>query len=119
MNKFFAANESLVASELWDLLSGQQNTMEEILEIINTISTTAFLEKFQFLTDNANRITPEYRNQLTEWNLHSELELINSNTAIIQNIATNKTLTRIYNNSSFDGKGNYNWDRHTELLKLF
>jgi len=32
--KFFAFDEVLLAAELWDHLSGQQNTMEEIFEII-------------------------------------------------------------------------------------
>jgi hypothetical protein len=32
--KFFAHEEVLVASELWDFLSGKKNTMEEILEVI-------------------------------------------------------------------------------------
>ena len=119
MNKYFATNESLVANELWDLLSGQQNTMEEILAIINTISTTSFLEKFQFLSDGANRTKPEYLAQLKEWHLYSEIELINNNTAIIQSIGNNRALTRIYNKNSLDGKGNYSWDRYNELRQLF
>jgi len=118
MNKYFAPSETLIANELWDLLSGQQNTMEEILDIINSISTTEFLIKFQFLSDNANRNNPLYITQLTEWNLSSEIELINSNAAIIQAIGTNKNLTRIYNKTAFDGKGNYNRDRYTELKQL-
>lgn len=32
--KFFAQNEILIASEFWDFLSGGQNTMEEILNVI-------------------------------------------------------------------------------------
>lgn len=119
MNKYFATNESLVANELWDFLSGQPNTMEEILAIINTVSTTSFLEKFQFLCNAANRTRPEYLPQLTAWHLYSEVELINNNTKIIQEIGNNKALTRIYNKNSFDGKGNYNWDRYNELRRLF
>ena len=118
MNKYFATNESLVANELWDLLSGQQNTMEEILNIINTISTTSFLEKFQFLSDSANRTKPEYLTQLNEWYLLSEVELINNNATIVHNIGNNKILTRIYNKNSLDGKGNYSWDRYNELRQL-
>ncbi|MDN5349929.1 MAG: hypothetical protein PWQ54_1325 [Bacteroidales bacterium] len=119
MNKYFDMNESLVANELWDLLSGQQNTMGEILTIINTVSTTSFLEKFQFLSNGANRIKPAYLTQLTEWHLYSEIELINNNTTIIQKIANNKALTRIYNKNSIDSKGNYSWERYNELRKLF
>jgi len=40
MNKYFDYDEILIANELWDFLSDQPNTMEQILEIINTISTT-------------------------------------------------------------------------------
>jgi hypothetical protein len=119
MNKYFASNESLVANELWDFLSGQQNTMEEILEIINSISTTSFLDKFQLLSDNENRNKPEYIEQLTEWNLISEIELILNNATIIQNICADKNLTRVYNKTAFDGKGNYNRDRFNELRKCF
>ena len=118
MTKYFDPNETLVASELWNMLSGQPNTMEEILEIINTISTTSFLNKFQLLTDNTKRLTPEYRNQLIEWNLFSELELIDNNTTIVQNIGTNTALTRIYNKIAFDKKGNYNTDRYVTLKQL-
>lgn len=119
MNKYFATDESLVANELWDLLSGQQNTMDEILDIINAVSTTKFLEKFKFLSDGTNRIKPDYITQLKEWHLYSEIELINNNATIIQKIANNKTLTRIYNKNSFDSKGNYSWDRYNELRLLF
>ena len=32
--KFFAQDEVLIASEFWDFLSGSENTMEEILDVI-------------------------------------------------------------------------------------
>ena len=115
MNKYFDPRETLVANELWDRLSGQPNTMEELLEIINTISTTSFTEKFKLLTDNSQRTTSKYRAQLAEWNLFSEIELINNNTTIIQRIDNNRTLTRIYNKTIFDSEGNYNIDRYNAL----
>lgn len=118
MTKYFDPNETLVASELWNMLSGQTNTMEEILEIINTISTTSFLNKFQLLTDNTKRLSPEYRNQLNEWNLFSELELIDNNNSLVHKIGTDTTLTRIYNKIAFDKKGNYNTDRYSTLKQL-
>lgn len=38
--KFFSHDEVLIGGELWDHLSGQPNTMEEILEIIRkTVET--------------------------------------------------------------------------------
>lgn len=118
MNKYFDSSESLVANELWDLLSGQQNTMEEILAIINTISTTSFLEKFQFLSDGANRTKPEYLAQLTEWHLYSEIELIANNTDIIKKINNNTSLIKTYNKHSLDNKGNYNFERYYTLKEL-
>lgn len=118
LTKFFAEEEILVASELWDFLSGQANTMKDILEIINTISTTDFLYKFQLLSDNSRRLTPEYKAQLNEWNLFSEIELINNNSIIVTNIGTDKILTRIYNKTAFDNKGNYNTDRFVTLREL-
>lgn len=118
MTKYFASNETLVASELWDMLSGQQNTMEEILQIINTISTTSFLRKFHLLTDNSKRLSNEYRNQLIEWNLHSELALVENNNTLLQRIDADKALTRIYNKIAFDKKGNYNLERYTTLKEL-
>jgi hypothetical protein len=119
MNKYFAPNESLIANELWDLLSGQKNTMEAILNIINTISTTSFLEKFQFLCDNSNRNKPEYLTQLIEWNLISEMELLDNHAVIIESIGHRKNLIRVYNKTAFDNKGNYNRDRYNELRQLF
>lgn len=118
MTKFFASNETLVASELWNKLSGQENTMEEILEIINTISTTEFLNKFKLLSDNSKRQTPEFKWQLTEWNIFSEIELIEKNDEIIKIIGKDRVLNRIYNRTSFDNKGNYNFDRYHALKYL-
>jgi hypothetical protein len=118
MNKYFDHAETLVASELWNLLSGQENTMEEVLEIINKISTTVFLEKFQLLTDNSKRNTAEYLAQLQEWNLFSEIELIENDDVIRQTIARDNILLRTYNKLAFDTKGNYSWDRYNALKDL-
>lgn len=118
MNKFFAQEESLVANGLWDFLSGQKNTMEEILKIINTISTTSFLTRFQLLKDNSRRNLPEYSAQLLEWNLFSEYELICKNDIIKEKILNNKNLTREYNKRAFDDNGNYISDRYTKLKEL-
>ena len=118
LTKYFDSNEVLIANELWDMLSGQENTMEAILYIINSISTTDFLTKFQLLTDNTKRLTPEYRNQLSEWNLFSEIELIDNNNTIIQKIGTNNALTKKYNKMAFNSKGNYCTDRYATLKEL-
>lgn len=118
MNKFFAPNETLVANELWDFLSGQENTMEEILEIINIISTTAFIDKFKLLVDESQKDTQEYLDLLVEWNLHSEIELNTNRTIILENIEGNAPLTRIFNKKSFDVKGSFNWDKYFALKNV-
>jgi hypothetical protein len=116
MTKFFAYNETLVASELWNFLSGEENTMETILELINTIATTDFLSKFKLLQNNSKRDSQEYKKQLLEWNLFSELFLIDNNNAINQNLSQGSI--KIYNKMLFDSKGNYNWDRYNVLKNL-
>lgn len=118
MTKYFAFDETLVASELWDILSGQSHTMEEILEIINTIATHEFISKYQLLTDTSKRLTPEYCSLLSEWFLTSELKLIEYDAVIQSKVVGNKDLTRIYNKMSFDSKGNYDRERYNELMKI-
>lgn len=118
MSKYFDPDETLIANELWNFLSGQSHTMEDILEIINTISTTEFLHKFQYLNENDNRLEPEYLEALNAWHLYSEKELVENSPLIRQKINGDKKLERIYNKTAFDNKGNYNFERYNELKKL-
>jgi len=76
MKKYFASKETLVACELWDFLSGHENTMVQILEIINNIATPEFLTKYNFLNITENRFEPSYVQILEKWLLFSEKELI-------------------------------------------
>lgn len=115
--KYCAIDEFLIASELWDFLSGTSNTMETIIEIINTIATPDFQTKIDLLKDKSNRTTVEYMSQLTEWYLVSEKELIINDVAI-QKLLTDTRIERIYNKITFDKKGEYNWDRYNTLKKL-
>jgi len=117
MNKYFDSEETLIASELWNFLSGKENTMEDILSIINTISTPVFLDKYKLLTDNLKRNTPEYFTLLQDWNLFSEKRLLENNDLIQQKLTTNN-LIRKYNKSAFNSKGNYDWDRYNTLKEL-
>jgi len=116
--KFFAPNETLIAGELWNLLSGEQNTMEQILEIINTISTTEFLEKYQFLNDATNRNNGRYAVILQEWNLYSELKLIDNDEIIKEQIGSDGRLNRLYNQKPFANDGIYNINRDNTLSAL-
>jgi len=117
MDKFFDHNETLVASELWDFLSGSPNTMEAILEIINTIATPDFLSKYHLLQDNSSRTNPEYLSQLIEWNLISEKELVENDVLLCSKLTTT-ALKRNYNKIVFDKDGKYNWERYRTLKEL-
>lgn len=118
MTKYFDPDETLIASELWDTLSVDENTMEQILEIINAISTTEFLSKYQYLNENNNRCNERYREILSEWYLISELKLIEQDKLLGLNIKRNRSLNRLYNRKAFNNKGSYNMDRFVELIKL-
>lgn len=118
MNKYFDPNETLIASELWNLLSGTENTMEEILEIINSIATPSFLEEFQFIADKSNNSEPDYCEKLLHWNLYSEIELVENKLVIENHIQNNKKLTRIFNNNPFNDKGEYDFNRYLLLKNL-
>ena len=119
MTKYFDEDETLVASELWDFLSGETQTMEQILEIINSIATVNFMDKYKYLINNENRIKQEYKDILTGWFLFSELELIENDEIIRERINGDIKLKRIYNKQAFENsnnrKGAYRFDRYTEL----
>jgi len=70
-NKFFSPDEVLVGDELWDRLSGDKNTMQQILDIINKIATPHFINNYNFLKNSINRATYQqrYESLLKEWNL--------------------------------------------------
>ena len=122
MTKFFDKNETLIASELWDFLSGESHTMKQILEIINNISTVDFMDKYKYLLNNENRLKKDYKEILTKWHLFSELELIQNDTTIREKIKNDKRLKRIYNKQMFahssSKKGVYRYDRYIELKPL-
>jgi hypothetical protein len=116
MNKFFAAAEVLLASELWDFLSGELSTMEQLLQIINAIATTEFLTKYDFLNDYQNkRYDIElYKQRLSEWNLYSELKLAANEATIKKKIGADKKLNRIFNQLMLKD-GEYNFERYNVL----
>lgn len=127
MDKYFAHNEVLLADELWNLLSGDTNTMQQILTIINGIATPEFETKLNFLRDNTNRINHlvEYQEILAEWNLFSELFILNNDSTIRSRIVNYRGLQSKYNNSMFKTSGTgdnqkikYNRDRAIVLNAL-
>lgn len=118
-DKYFTSDEVLLASELWDFLSGGKNTMEYILNIINKIATKNFMEKFKYLDDNTNRKnnTKIYMTLLNDWFLFSEIELFNNDSEITKNLHKETRARRIYNQSIFKN-GEYNFERYNFLMSL-
>lgn len=117
MTKFFDPSETLVARELWDYLSGEDNTMEKIIEIINKISKPDFMEKFNFINSPENRSDEKYLEILGEWFLYSEVDLVKNDLKIKKLIQDNQILQRVYNQQVFK-KDEYNWGRLDSLAKL-
>ncbi len=117
MTKFFDPAETLIASELWDKLSEESETMEQILTIINTISTPDFMEIFQFLQNNTNRNNPRYLQILEEWFLFSEIELLQKDSHIKDLIRDDKKLQKMYHQQMFRGD-ECNWQKMNELVKV-
>jgi len=119
--KYFDPAETLLASELWDFLSGEEGTMELILEIINNIATPNFLEIYHYIMERKIK-SPEYIDILTDWNLISEATLVMNDEAIRKEL-TSATNIRMYNNSVFiesssNDSTDYNWRRYNHLLGL-
>ena len=115
MTKFFDPDETLVAKELWNFLSGENNTMEKIIEIINKISTPKFMEKFNLINSPENRDDKKYLSILKEWFLFTETKLVEKNLQIKESMENNQRLQRIYNQQIFI-KEEYNWER-VKILK--
>jgi hypothetical protein len=115
MNKYFNPNEVLLAAELWDHLSGESSTMEELLNIINSIATPSFLENYSYLSENTNRNNVEYRDLLRIWYLESEIEILEHEGDILARMSTNSRIQKIYNQPIFKSNYCYNRDRYTFL----
>jgi hypothetical protein len=115
--KYFDKDEILLADELWDFLSGSQNTMKELIGIINAIATIDFTNNYDFLNNKDNRCLDKFQEILENWNLFSELKLIENNELIMLKIKGDRNLTRIYNQKILLS-GKYNWHRYYTLSQL-
>jgi len=102
-DKYFAESEFLLAAELWDYLSGTKQTMETILEIINSIATVDFIENFDFLQqkENATDKKSEYINLLSKWFLLREIILVENRESIRSKTSSNKRIVRVFNQDVF------------------
>jgi hypothetical protein len=117
--KYFDLRETLVSSELWDFLSGEQNTMEQLLEIVNTIATPQFQEIYIFLNDHSNRQSNSetYLSNLKTWNLFQELFLVENDAEILRKINGESKRVKIYNQSVLK-EGEYNFERYRALCSV-
>lgn len=115
MKKSFCNDEVLLSAEFWDYISDDNNTMQEILSIINSIATTDFMKNFQFIQDKQNieQNPDRYKEILENWYLYNELRIFNNYDKIKESIKIDRKLLRIFNKSPFDNKGKYNIDRQS------
>jgi len=105
--KYFDPKEVLLAGELWNRLSGEENTMKNILDIINKIAKPDFLEKYEFINnpENFEKDKQKYLSILKEWFLFDELE-------IFKNYEKLKSKNqRLINQQLFKKDGKYNIGR--------
>jgi hypothetical protein len=109
--KYLDPNEILLASELWDRLSEEPNTMEEILKIINNISNEDFMENFEFINEIENFVKEKekYVKILQQWYLYNEIKIYEQ----FEKLRTVKE--KIIHQPLFDDNGNYNDNRKTLL----
>lgn len=115
--KFFSEDEILLSAELWDFLSGEKDTMKQLLAIINVISDRKFIEKCKFLNNQDNRNKIEYKQVLQEWCLHTETEILINEEKIASRIINDRKLQAIFNGEVIKPDG-YNWNRKKLLNEI-
>lgn len=117
--KFFDGAEVLLADEFWNFLSGEKETMQEILRIINSISMPDFMSNFNLINDSNSTISDskKYTKLLKEWFLIRELKFIENKHTIEELSKKNKKLTKLLNQNLFDTEGKYKDDRINSLLQ--
>ena len=110
--KYFADDEFLLSSELWDYLSGEKNTMNNILEIINNIADAKFLKTFEFINDINNFNTKKYfyLKKLKKWYLFSSIDIMSNFELLKNKSVTDWYLQKFLNQSLFDNENKYKLD---------
>lgn len=118
--KYFSEDEFLLSSELWDFLSGESNTMGEIISIINAIATPCFMEKFNFINEftNIDVNKNDYINTLREWFLFSNVKISENIDVLKEKLVNNRRYQRYLYQSLFNHSINYRTERVTELLSV-
>lgn len=117
--KFFDTSEVLLGDELWNFLSGENDTMKQLIEVINSIATPEYLEKYEYIADLNNRISgkEKFLSILNEWGLISEVKILANEESIIKKVNQEKRLVKIFNQPIIRD-GIYNIERCQELLRL-
>ena len=114
-SKFCAPEDILLADELWSFLSGEPNTMAEILNIIKDISDASFSDDFSFLC-SAHSIQSDpkrYRRIVSKWHLCEEVKFVDRWNDI--DASTQRDIIKYKNASPFGEDGRYNEKRMTAL----
>ena len=115
--KFCAADEILIAEELWSYLSGEEGTMQELLDLIRSIATADFMEKFTFISTPSNMInySARYIEIAEAWGLVDEVTIASN----IDNLkaSTTAAIKKSLYLCAFDSDGKYNERRATALIK--
>lgn len=102
--KFVAHDDFLIADELWSFLaSTEKGTMQEIIDIINSIATPEFMDKFSKIQSKDTDSATKYK-ILSDWHLISEIRILND-------VVKTKNNCRLYNQSIFKHDGSYNYKR--------
>lgn len=116
LTKSFAYDEMLISDELWNKLSGTQNTMQTILDIINNIATPDFKDRYDYINNTSNRDSLRYREILESWNLYNELHILDNIETLTSISSSNSQLQKLLNSSLFDSKGNYKINRANDII---
>lgn len=104
--KFIDKSELLIADGLWSFLLGtQEGVMDELIQIINTIATPQFMEKYSTIQEKGRG----YENILSEWFLTTERFIFDNRDKLQEN-----SFRKIANQSIFRNDGSYN-DKRYEL----
>ncbi len=116
-SKFCDEEEILLANELWSFLSGEQDTMQEILNLIKSIATTDFFSKFEFINNSQNLIkyTEKYIDIVSSWYLFDEINIAQNVSKFLQD-KNRKVQSAVYS-CPFCENGKYNENRIKTLLE--
>lgn len=109
-SKFCDENEILIADNFWSYLSEEESTMQTIIEIINDIATSSFMENYNSILNISNENFQDIRPLLERWHLFSEIQIFEN----IDTFSQDQSLLRVFRQEIFK-EGKYN-DKRIELI---